>query len=286
MEATVARDGTFVFAATPAGKYVLTGYRRRPPLTDVTLAGGTPSVAWDDVIMNDDEDMWAEMPLGIGDGDIDNLVVTLTPGTPLTGRVAIEDDASAGPRRRQVRIALTTDARHSFDDRFVAVRPDGSISMRIRPGAYRILCSGDEEGRTFKTAIVNGQDIGDGPLIVGGEPLRDVQFVFGRFDTVLQGSIVEADGTASPDATVVAIPAERDKWFRLEESGHAKVARTTSGAYRIASLPPGEYYVVALHQFLGPPSAPVAAALTRIATRVTIRSGEPATVGLVARDRE
>jgi hypothetical protein len=173
-----------------------------------------------------------------------------------------------------------------MDDRQVRMQSDGSFSSRVRPGAYRILANVDQRNRLFKTAIVNGQEIGDGPLIVGNDPIRDLQFVFGNFEAVLQGSVTESDGTPSPDATVIAIPANRDTWFRLETSGRAKVARTRTGAYRLDNLAPGDYYVVALHDFLGSPSAQHAAELATIATRATVRTGEPVTVNLVARDRE
>jgi len=286
IDATVAVDGRFVFVAVPPGKYVLTGYRRRPPLTQVTLSGGATSLPMDDSLdERDPDDMWAEMPTSIGDADIDNLVVTLAAGTLLTGRVIVEDpDESYRPG--QAFVALIRDARNYMDDRQVRMQSDGSFSSRVRPGAYRILAHVEQQDRPFKTAIVNGQEIGDGLLIVGNDPVRDVQFVFGSFETVLQGSVTESDGTPSPDATVIAIPANRDRWFRLETSGRAKIARTRTGAYRLDNLAPGDYYVVALHDFLGSPSAQHAAELATIATRATVRTGEPVTVNLVARDRE
>lgn len=286
IEATGATDGRFVFAATPPGKYVLTAYRRRPPLTEATLAGGAPLTAMDDVVDRDPEDLWAQSSIGIGDGDIDNLVVMLSPGTPLSGRLVIDDADGGAGRVRRARISLTTNAQHGLDDKYIQVQSDGSFSMRVRPGTYRVLADVDQDGRTFKTAIVGGQEIGDGPLVIGNDAVRDVQFVFGRFDTALQGSVTESDGTPSPDATVIAIPADRDKWFRLEESGRAKTTRTTTGAFRMDGLAPGDYYVVALHDFLGSPSARHAASLAGMATRVSVRAGEPATVNLVARDRE
>jgi carboxypeptidase family protein len=285
IDATVAADGRFVFVAVPPGKYTLTGYRRRPPLTEVTLSAGAASPAMDDYLEGDPDDMWAEMPMSIGDADVDNLVVMLAAGTPLTGRVIVEDpDESYRPG--QAFIALIADPRNYLDDRQVRMQSDGSVSSRVRPGAYRILANVNQRNRPFKTAIVNGQEIGDGPLIVGNDPIRDVQFVFGNFDAVLQGSVTESDGTPSPDATVIAIPANRDTWFRLETSGRAKIARTRTGAYRLDNLAPGDYYVVALHDFLGFPSAQHAAELATIATRATVRTGEPVTVNLVARDRE
>lgn len=287
IDTTVGPDGRFVFAATPPGKYVLTGYRRKPPLVEVTLTGGAlPWLQLDDHFDRDAEDFWAEMPISVGDGDVDNLVVMLVPGTAVSGRVVAEEADGTAGRAARVSISLAAAARPGLADTYVEVQPDGSFSIRVRPGAYRVLADVDQDGRPFKTTIAGGQEIGDGPLIVGSDPVRDVQFVFSRFDTALQGSVTEADGSPSPDATVLAIPADRNKWFRLEQSGRAKTTRTITGAYRLADFAPGDYYVVALHDFIGTPSARHAASLAPMATRVTVRNGEPVTVNLVARDRE
>jgi len=288
--ATVAADGRFVFAATPPGKYVLSGYRHFPPPTEVSLAGGNPLFFAGDEVVRDPDEMWIEMPLAVGDADIDNLVVTLSPGTPITGRIVVDDDRPgedppAGIRVGQATIRLFLGP-NRMDDRYIPVEADGSISTRLRPGVYHLLAFADRQDRAFKTTIVHGQEIGYGPLVVGTEPLRDVQFVFARFDTLLQGSVAEADGNPAPDATVIAIPADRDTWLRLEESGRARIARANNGSYRLTGIAPGDYYVIALHFFLGTPSARDAASLAAIATRVTVRPGQPALVNLVARDRE
>ena len=286
IDTTVGPDGRFVFAATPPGKYVLTGYRRKPPLMDVTLTGGALSLQMDDVFDRDAEDFWAEMPIAVGDGDIDNVVVMLLPGTPFSGRVVAEEADGTAGRPARVSISLVAGSRPGLADKYVEVQPDGSFSIRVRPGAYRVLADVDQEGRPFKTTFIGGQDTGDGPLIVGTDPVRDVQFVFGRSDTTLQGSVTEADGSRPPDATVIAIPADRGKWFRLEQSGRARATQTTTGAYRLSDFAPGDYYVVAQHDFIGTPSARHAASLALRATRVTVRNGEPVTVNLVVRDPE
>ena len=101
IDATAAADGTFVFVAVPPGDYTLTAMRRQPPLTEVTMAGGSPAVAWDDVVGSDPEVAWAEMPLGIGDADIDDLAVQLSPGTVVSGRLLYEGSAVRAARSDQ-----------------------------------------------------------------------------------------------------------------------------------------------------------------------------------------
>ena len=285
IDATAAADGTFVFIATPPGKYLLTAFRRNPPLTEVTLNGGSPSIAHDDYMSNDSEDLWSEMAISIGDGDIDNLVVTLRQGTLVTGRIVLEDDAApAPPRRRQSIVLAAADGRDRFSDRYLTPQPDGTISTRIRPGKYRPLSRSYGQDPVLKAVSVTGRDLADGPLIVGADPLLDVRFQFGRYDTALRGAVVDSNGSAVADATVILFPADRDMWLRIEESGRARVERAGGGAYRISGMPPGDYLAVALQGFRGGLSDRMVASLADSAVRVTVQAGEPATLSLVVKD--
>ena len=172
IDATAADDGTFVFVAVPPGDYTLTAMRREPPLTEVTMAGGSPAVAWDDVIGRDPEVLWAEMPLGIGDADIDDLAVQLSPGILVTGSLLYEGTATRPSGRIAITLAQSSE-RHLFDDRYADVTPDGSFQIRLKPGRYHVLAPQSDAGPVFRTVIVNGIEIGDGPLVVGSEPLAE-----------------------------------------------------------------------------------------------------------------
>ena len=286
IQATSAKDGTFVFVAVPPGQYTLTGHRRKPPLTEVTLAAGY-SVGGDDVILNDPDDVWLNMPLAVGDVDVDDLVLALRLGTAVNGRVVIED---AGPSesapRQQPRIQLAP-AQHpesGLDDRYVPVGREGTVAMRIKPGSYRVLCRSGAAGRTFRTAIVNGIEIGDGPLVIGEEPIADLQFVFARIDTMLHGAVVDASGQPRARGTVLVFPADRDRWFRLEESNYGRRIEVTNGRYQAAGLPPGDYYAIALNSYHRSFTSSGLEALIDAATRVTLRDGAPQTISLTVRE--
>jgi protocatechuate 3,4-dioxygenase beta subunit len=284
IDATAAADGTFVFVATAPGRYVLTARRREPPLTEVTLSNGAPSFAMDDVVERDPEDLWAEMPLTIGDADVDGVLVALRAGTAMSGRVVLEDEGPEYPRDFQPRVILSPSSQlSSLDDRHVQFDQHGFVSMRLRPGSYRLLSWRAVHGRTFRTAIVNGHEIGDGPLVVGADPISDVQFVFTRNGTALAGTVIDGTGRAAASAAVVVFPIDRGQWIRLDESSRAGIARAVSGRYTIVGLLPGEYYAVAVDDFRGSLSAASLEPLVEHAARVVMRIGEPATLNLVMR---
>jgi hypothetical protein len=285
IDATAASAGSFVFVAVPPGDYTLTAMRRVPPLTEVTLSGGSPAVAWDDVIGRDQEEWWAEMPLGIGDADIDDLAVQLSPGTVVTGSVLYEGSAVRPRERVAVTLALSAE-RSSATDRYPEIQPDGSFRIQLKPGRYRILAAQDSTGPAFRTGIVNGLEIADGPLVVGSEPLRNVQFAFAPPDTVIRGVISDRDGRRVPRGAVMIFPADRATWFRLDESHRARLAIVTDGTFAATGLLAGDYYVAAVEHARPGMSAVNAEAAMPFATRVTLRSGEPLTLNLTVEPRE
>ncbi len=286
IDATAASDGSFAFIAVPPGRYVLTAHRRVPPLTEVTLGSAGPAIAWDDVIGHDSEDAWAEMPFTVSDADVDDLAVTLTPGTPLSGHVVAEADGGSGPPGTQARIWLVRDE-STQDDRHLQLARDGSFSTRIRPGAYRIFGGGNAPDRVFKTAVVNGQDIGDGPLMIGADPITDIRLVIGRYDTTLRGSVTDAGGNPASSASVLIFPANNDQRLRLQESSSRwRVAQATNGVFQASGLQPGDYLAIAVADYRTAISADHAAWFSAQATRVTLRESTPAAVNLSVKDPE
>ena len=128
---------------------------------------------------------------------------------------------------------------------------------------------------------MNGHEIGDGPLVVGADPISDVQFVFTRNGTALAGTVIDGTGRAAASAAVVVFPIDRAQWIRLDESSRGGIARLVNGRYTLAGLFPGEYYAVAVDDFRGSLSAASLEPLVEHAARVVMRIGEPAVLNLV-----
>jgi hypothetical protein len=242
----------------------------------------------DDVLDHDKEDLWLEMPFSVGDADVNDLALTLQPATPVTGRIVLENgDAAPRPSGRPIRILLARSAeRYSSDDRGLQPLPDGSISARIRPGRYRPIADIRGTGYALKTTLVNGVDIGDGPLVVGAEPLANVEFVLARSATILRGTLLDAAGQPVPQARVAVFPADRQRWFRINDSNRGDVLEATAGRYEFTWLPEGEYYVVATETARGPLTPNVLDSLVADATRIVLRNGQPVTLNLVVRSDE
>ena len=287
--ATAAADGTFVFVATPAGSYTLTASRRVPPLTDVSLVYGTPSVAMDDVIFGDREALWAEMPVAVGGDDVDGVQVMLRPGTAFAGRVVFDDQSPVDFQRSSPRISLArmgSEARG--DDVALQFKPDGAFAGRAKPGRYFLTAGGPMQGWSFKTARLDGREIGDGPIVLGDTAPGDLEVVYSRATTVIRGAVADPRGGATADATIVIFPADRNRWDRVDEFGRGRMIRPTAPNYEITGLMPGEYFVAALDESAQRTS------LSRgfferaagFAVRVQLRTGEPVTQNLSVRSEK
>jgi hypothetical protein len=284
MKATAAADGSFVFVAAPAGSYRLIASRLVPTPTEVSLVDGAPAFENDHVVMRDTEAWWADVPLAVGADDIDGVQVTLRPGIAVTGRFVFEDQVPADLRRPDGVVLERLEAEPGFNDAILPAGPENTFAGRARPGRYHM----DVDvlpGWTFKTARLNGRDIVDGPIVLGDSPAGELEIVYGRGTTSIQGRVVDARGNPSADGGVVVFPVDPARWGRVEDSNRGRRVRVTAANYETSGLIPGEYYVAAF-------DAPIQrGALTRVfferavarSSRVQLHPGEPVTLNLTLR---
>lgn len=287
LTATAASDGSFVFLAAPEGEYTLSVYRRSPPLTEVSLVGGAPSIAMDDVIMRDPDALWAEVPIVVGGDDVDGLVVSLRPGTAISGRVLFDDQpapvrtlANASLRRMPAGASL------SDQEAYLQARPDGTFFTKARPGRYLLELPGMPQGRSLTSVLLGGREIGNGPIDVGAEPIADLQLVFSRAGTDVSGAVVDASGQPAASGTVIAFPFDPDRWdgqapnpWSLRE----KSAPVRNGRYEIRDLLPGDYYLAATGDDTPQDRLFATSLLRRLAggaSRVELHAGDPITLNL------
>jgi protocatechuate 3,4-dioxygenase beta subunit len=147
-------------------------------------------------------------------------------------------------------------------------------------GARRFVLSGMPEGYYLKSMTVNGVDVTDRALDfgVGAASTASAEVVVSsRGGAIVGRTIGSADAVAG--STIVVFPHDREKWFA--RSRFVKVARPSrEGVFRAASLPPGEYYVVATSAF---DPATSREALERLVTRaatVSLSEAEERSVDL------
>ena len=149
----------------------------------------------------------------------------------------------------------------------------------IRPGPF-----GTPPGWAIKSAMVDGQDMTDVPLVIGATPPGRVVVTMGPPNpSNLSGVVRAPDGQPDAAATMLLFSSDRKYWSHNTAGGplsRTQIAMSSRlGAYVFRDVRPGEYFVVAVPDStdvlwpLVSPDPELFGRLAPRATRVTVAEG-------------
>jgi hypothetical protein len=283
MTATAAADGTFVFVAVPEGSYRLTAYKRNPPFTEVTFAGAAPETGHDDYMSGDKDVLFASMPMTVT-GDQDGLEVLLRPGTPIAGRIVLDDGTTPAFGNQTPRISLFSRRGDPFTGSAAnfQVASDGTLTGRARPGTYMLSAGWPSQGWSFRAARIDGRDVSGRTFDVGDAPVS-IELAFARGVAGIRGLVSDARGNPTRDAKIVVFPIEEFMWDTSSVNDFIRSEEPRKAAFSITNLTAGDYYLVALDESARRAglTAPALRTLVPLATRVRVDPGQPMVVNLV-----
>ena len=234
-------DGAFAFQNVPPGDYVIQGVRRPTPGRDsefgvtfvtVTDDGGPP------------------------------VTVRTSGGTTLKGRVVLEGAASTVTVDSFGIGLSSSDPDYEaigLDSPGIGAGEDGTFELRGL-GPMRLAPRASPPGWWMKSATIGGVDAADEPYTfppVSALPLETV-VVFSDTVGEITGRALDARDRPTRNAYVLAFPVDQRRWFRgsryLEATrpgvGAAVDSRPVNeGGFRLASLPPADYWIVAVDRF-------------------------------------
>ena len=263
--------GDFIFAAVVPGRYTLHG----------STSGGGEVMSY------------LDLPVTVGGDNIDGLMAAMSPAVRITGRLQFDGTTpapvSATPGRPVMQVPFILDPADSAsvtDQLSVAITgaDRGFIVIGYPPGRYRVRVPNSPPGWMFKAAMLNGVDVSETPF----ELTRDVDDLVLSFTDRWSGVGGTVQGAGSAGAAVYVFPTEAQKW--TTGGWNPRRLRNTranaKGQFGLSSLPPGDYYVVAVQEepqgdWRDPASLD---ALARIATQITILEGEFKTIDLRVRE--
>jgi hypothetical protein len=264
---TTGPDGRFTFDA-PAGQY---------EVRTTTGSQGTPQDAglW-----------WASATVGLGDGDVSGLTLTLREGLTISGELAFEG-ADSGPPGYQGLVAIqpADDDQRIRDQVVVRTTPRGEFtSPALPPGRYFVMPAVAPAGWAFRAAFAGGVDVSDEPLDLTAASAAGVTITFTRSRTSVSGVVRTAAGQSDPSAIVLLYPLNPRAWEGAEFSPRRlrSVRVNDGGGWTADTLPPGDYYVVALPdaEASGWDDPEVLLALSGQASRVSLREGDQRSIDL------
>jgi uncharacterized protein (DUF2141 family) len=258
--------GAFVFAAVAPGMYSLRATR--------SSQGGGGSDLY-----------WVDMPVAVGGDDIENIAAILVPPLRVTARSQF-DGSAPRPATQTGRFTSVPFMLEAVDrlpgspSGMAAISSvDGSFTLNgFMPGRYRVRVPDSPSGWMFKGAMLDGVDVSETPLDLKHD-VSDLVLVFTDRWSGLSGTV---QGAGADTATVIAFTTDMQAWAGPGTNRRRlRSARVNaSGQFGISSLPPGDYYVVAIRDddAAGWRDPAALEALARVAARVTILEGEHKTI--------
>jgi hypothetical protein len=197
--------------------------------------------------------LWAEQPITVARTDISGLNLILRRGVHISGRVQF-----TGTRSRRLSsnliaglpIVIEAASRRSSRsvERVVVDMAGMFSSIGIPAGQYFVRVNGAPPGWTLSSVTFEGRDIADTPIDLGATDITGVVVTFTDRSTDLGGTVHLDSGAPDGDATVLILPTETTMWRNYGQNPRRLrgLRATKNGAYSIAGLPAGEYFVAAV----------------------------------------
>lgn len=223
--------GAFEFSGVSPGLYLIQANRGR-------LNGWT-------------EGEFGAMTISVGDTDVSNLVIRMSAGSSIAGRISFDAiDRARQPARNAIDISpvpIDLDLSPASNWASANIHEDWTFNIVGINGPRRLEALRTPPGWALKEIRVNGIDVTDRPLPFGKteQSLTGVEVVLTDRISSLNG-VARGDGSRPmPGASVLAYSTDRSRWYYA--SRFVRNASTgADGTFTLEGLPFGTYYVAAL----------------------------------------
>ncbi|HEY3380957.1 MAG TPA: carboxypeptidase-like regulatory domain-containing protein [Vicinamibacterales bacterium] len=229
--ASVKDDGSFSIGNVPPGRYLAIARAM------VTPAPGERQVQ-----------MVTTQAFALGSQDFTGLNLVLSAGGAITGSIVVQSAMSQQIDLTRVRVSVSPPSPIPFVGGANArVSSGGGFQIpNVVPGPQVVNVSGLPKPWTLKGVFLNGRDITDRQIDVrNGMTTTGVEVVLSDRATEVMGTVLDGQSKPVADCYVLAFSADTADW-RPRSRAVQGVRPDHSGAFHVLSLPPGDYYVIAL----------------------------------------
>jgi hypothetical protein len=229
--ARILPDGRFEFPNVPPGQYVVQAYRGRSP-------------SWT-------EGEFGAIPVSVNGTDVTDLVLHTSAGSSITGQFTFDVyDRSKTPARSAIELSpVPVDFDLSPPNNFATadIREDWSFEIAGVNGPRRLQLLRVPPGWALKEILVHAIDVTDLPLPFGrrDQSVADVDVVLTDRISELTGTIADDRGRPASGSSLTVFSPDRDRWYHASRFLRKTVAGP-EGAFMVAGLPSGTYYVAAV----------------------------------------
>jgi hypothetical protein len=186
----------------------------------------------------------ASVPISIAGADVDNIMVTTSLGTTITGQIVFE----AGPPTSDVTgMRVFASASNMNDGAGVPSPPPATVAegytftLKGLMGEY-ILRTG-VVNQFLKSVVVNGEDVTDVPREFKDRDRVTITLT-SRVSSV-EGNVTDTRDVSLAEAGVILFSEDKGSW-RTTSVWTKRTSLDPKGHFRINGLMPGRYYIAAV----------------------------------------
>jgi hypothetical protein len=283
--ASVLPSGEFTIPGVLPGNYLVTA-RAPSALAPAAPPAGGRGGPPQPVI----SDLWASAEITVSGEDVSDLRLELAPGMTVSGRIVFDGaspPAIVDSGSFSVSMMVPPNSGTTLGVSAPEIKPDGTFQFKgVPPGSFLIgagtrtvALAGQPAvpAWTVKSATLGGRDVLDTPFDVrAGVDVPDLVVTFTDRVSELSGMVSDQTSRPVPAFSVIVFSTDSRHWRQGSRWVRAPVRPASDGRFRIAGLPPGEYYLAVVTDFQ-PNEWYTPAFLQQIvpgAIRITIGEGE------------
>ena len=200
-------------------------------------------------IINDRNNrMFGTVPLEVGNSDVQNVTVVISPGLSIAGRISIEGPNASGDGASSSRMRISL-RRSGGEVQFepgqagAPVQADGTFTLQqVGPGDYRVSVAGMPRNAYVKFARLGPTDVLNQGLHIERQPNVPLEIVIGTDSGAVDGTVTNNKQEPSANVTVVLVP---DPVHRNRSELYRSVATDSQGRFHFEGVPPGDYKLFA-----------------------------------------
>ena len=185
----------------------------------------------------------AQAPVDIASSDVENLVLTPTPGVFIPGRVRLDgQELTAIADFEKIHVILASAGPNQYMQLPRPMAPDGTFSLdNVLPGEYRLIVNYPQPDFYVTEARLNSIDVLHQPLLISNTPPGPLEIVLSSKAGQIEGKLLNEQSQPVAGIQTVLIP---DR-FRDRFDAYKTALTDANGHFILRGIPPGDYKVFA-----------------------------------------
>lgn len=189
--------------------------------------------------------MSASIPLEVMDRDVDNVVIPISKGFNVSGRIVIEGATAAnpGPDVKTLRVTVRSDPPTGVLADPGTAGADGTFSLKsLYAGNYLVSVNPPLQNAYVKSIQFENRDILATGVRITESPSSPITVIISASPGIFTGAVLNEKQEPVPNAIVVLVPETAQ---RARTNLFKNVTSDASGKFRIPAVTPGQYKLFA-----------------------------------------